>query len=156
MECVGVQNFAAMAVSKCPATKYSRRRRFLLGKTHVLNYLHRYGSMTLRIKCSSSSEGCLAVKENFANEEDYVKAGGSELFYVQMQQNKNMDQQSKLSDKVFFFFLFYYLPCFSTSVQHLCLFLNKFLNSNVMMFSFFGYENLMHLDILSISENSFW
>lgn len=111
MECVGVQNFAAMAVSKCPATKYSRRRRFLLDKTHVLNYLHRYGSITLRIKCSnsssSSSEGCLAVKENFANEEDYVKAGGSELFYVQMQQNKNMDQQSKLSDKVFFSFSFF-------------------------------------------------
>lgn len=135
MECVGVQNCAAMAVSKFPTTKSSRRRRFLLSKTHVLNYLHRYGSMTLRIKCSSSSsskEGCLAVKENFADEEDYVKAGGSEMFYVQMQQNKNMDQQSKLSDKVFPFYVF---PC-SPLLFNIFTFLNKFLN--IIMFSFFA------------------
>lgn len=108
MECVGIQNFAAMAVSKCPTTNSSRRRKFLFTRTHVLSHLYRYGSMSLRIRCSSSSssssstrgEGCLVVKENFADEEDYVKAGGSEMFYVQMQQNKNMDQQSKLSDKL--------------------------------------------------------
>ncbi|GFP87579.1 lycopene epsilon cyclase chloroplastic [Phtheirospermum japonicum] len=39
------------------------------------------------------------VKEDFADEKDYVKAGGSEIFFIQMQQNKTMDQHSKLSDK---------------------------------------------------------
>lgn len=48
--------------------------------------------------CSS-----VAVKEGkFADEEDFIKAGGSELLFVQMQQRKVMNQQSKLADKVFF------------------------------------------------------
>lgn len=44
----------------------------------------------------------MVVKQDFANEEDYIKAGGSELLYVQMQQNKQMDQQSKFSNEVYF------------------------------------------------------
>ncbi|XP_039031725.1 lycopene epsilon cyclase, chloroplastic-like [Hibiscus syriacus] len=44
-------------------------------------------------------ESCVAVKEDFADEEDFIKAGGSELLFVQMQRNKEMDTQSKLADK---------------------------------------------------------
>ncbi|KAF2539605.1 hypothetical protein F2Q68_00021909 [Brassica cretica] len=50
----------------------------------------------------SGIESCVAVREDFADEEDFVKAGGSEILYVQMQQNKDMDEheQSKLVDKL--------------------------------------------------------
>lgn len=74
-----------------------------------------YGSciskISFRVRCGSTSAGsdsCVAlpVKEDFADEEDYIKAGGSELLFVQMQQNKHMDQQSKFSDKVSFFLFF--------------------------------------------------
>lgn len=58
--------------------------------------------MSMKVKCniSSGSESCVVDKEDFADEEDYIKAGGSQLVFVQMQQKKDMDQQSKLSDKV--------------------------------------------------------
>ncbi|MQL90548.1 hypothetical protein Taro_023141 [Colocasia esculenta] len=41
-----------------------------------------------------------AQKERFADEEDYIKAGGSELLFVQMQESKPMELQSKLANKV--------------------------------------------------------
>ncbi|KAG6670416.1 hypothetical protein I3843_Q066400 [Carya illinoinensis] len=47
----------------------------------------------------TGSESCVAVDFD-ADEEDYVKAGGSEVLFVQMQQNKPMEMQSKLSDKL--------------------------------------------------------
>jgi lycopene epsilon-cyclase len=37
---------------------------------------------------------------DFADEEDYVKGGGGELLYVQMQATKAMDSQSKIASKV--------------------------------------------------------
>jgi lycopene epsilon-cyclase len=57
----------------------------------------------VRVKAGSAgSESCVAVdfKDGFSDKEDFVKAGGSELLFVQMQQNKLMDKQSKLADKV--------------------------------------------------------
>ncbi|KAE8722019.1 Lycopene epsilon cyclase [Hibiscus syriacus] len=39
----------------------------------------------------ASGESCVAVKEDFADEEVFIKAGGSELLFVQMQQNKEMN-----------------------------------------------------------------
>lgn len=38
--------------------------------------------------------------EKFAEEEDYIKAGGSEHFFVQMQGQKPMEEQSKIADKL--------------------------------------------------------
>lgn len=58
----------------------------------------------LQVKASSAKKNCVTVKQDFADEEDYIKAGGSELLFVQMQQNKYMDKQSKLADKVSFLF----------------------------------------------------
>lgn len=38
--------------------------------------------------------------EDFADEEDFIKAGGSEIVYVQMQGMKAMELQAKISDKL--------------------------------------------------------
>lgn len=38
--------------------------------------------------------------KGFADEEDFVKAGGSELLFVQMQERKPMEKQSRITDKV--------------------------------------------------------
>ncbi|KAK9697256.1 hypothetical protein RND81_08G025200 [Saponaria officinalis] len=76
------------------------------------NVVHCYGCCSSRsrsrssrmrkmIKSVNNSEGsCVVTREEFADEEDFKKAGGSELLYVQMQQNKAMDLQSKLADKL--------------------------------------------------------
>lgn len=54
-----------------------------------------------RVKASvANGESRVAVKEGFPDEEDYVKAGGSELYFVQLQQNKTMEKQSRISDKL--------------------------------------------------------
>jgi lycopene epsilon-cyclase len=55
----------------------------------------------LEAKAGTGSESCVVAREDFADEEDFVKAGGSELVFVQMQQRKSMEMQSKLADKVF-------------------------------------------------------
>ncbi|XP_073043972.1 lycopene epsilon cyclase, chloroplastic [Primulina eburnea] len=105
MECVTARNMAAMVVSIYPITSTLHKN----GLRYEMGFpINRYSSCVsagLRVSCrgtSAGSESCLAlpVKEDFADEEDYVKAGGSELFFVQMQRNKDMDQQSKLSDKL--------------------------------------------------------
>nr|ACF21783.1 lycopene epsilon-cyclase [Gentiana lutea]BAA88845.1 Lycopene epsilon cyclase [Gentiana lutea] len=102
MECFKVRNFVAMAVKKCPYSRRSRRRRILSEKQVFYNHSsHAHNSLVLQVRCSGSRrESCVVVKEEFSDEEDYVKAGGSELLYVQMQQKKQMAQQSKLSDKL--------------------------------------------------------
>ena len=38
--------------------------------------------------------------KDFADEEDFVKAGGGELLFVQMQERKSMEEQSRIADKV--------------------------------------------------------
>ncbi|KVI01144.1 Lycopene cyclase, beta/epsilon [Cynara cardunculus var. scolymus] len=103
MECFGARNMTAtMAVFSCP--------RFInYNITHGFSLLQhrRFTSLSLssslrQIKCSAKTDGCVVVKEGISeeDEEDYVKAGGSELLFVQMQQNKAMDSQSSLSDKL--------------------------------------------------------
>ncbi|KFK27261.1 hypothetical protein AALP_AA8G359000 [Arabis alpina] len=104
MECVGARNFAAMAVSTFPSWS-SRRRRLPVVKRYSFKNL-RCGLCRVRAiggggGAGSGSESCVAVREeDFADEEDFVKAGGSEILFVQMQQNKDMDEQSKLVDKL--------------------------------------------------------
>lgn len=39
-------------------------------------------------------------RRRFADEEDYIKAGGGELFFVELQATKPMEMQSKLADKL--------------------------------------------------------
>ncbi|XP_031093580.1 lycopene epsilon cyclase, chloroplastic [Ipomoea triloba] len=109
MECIGALNFSAMALSTCPAVKSFCRRR-LRGERHGVwpirtencTYISTSAAAvaTLRVRCKSSgsTSAGVALREEFADEEDYVKGGGSEILFVQMQQNKHMDEQSKLLD----------------------------------------------------------
>ncbi|CAA0842121.1 Lycopene epsilon cyclase- chloroplastic [Striga hermonthica] len=98
MESLGARNLAAMAVSGYPIVRRSRKKRLRGAAGLAAASSGVRASAALRVRCggaSAGSEGCLAlpVREDFADEEDYVKAGGSELLFVQMQQNKDMDQQ---------------------------------------------------------------
>ncbi|XP_057968723.1 lycopene epsilon cyclase, chloroplastic isoform X8 [Malania oleifera] len=101
MECLGARNFAAMAVFSPCVARWSRRRRSLITVKHT-RAMYGQGSCvrSLRARAGARNESCVDVKECFADEEDYIKAGGSELLFVQMQQNKAMEKQSKLADKL--------------------------------------------------------
>lgn len=102
MECVGLgsRNLGAVTVSFWSGSNL--RRRGLVRKPVAFNGygLYRRTSSSVRVMANAGSESCVAVKEGFADEEDYIKGGGSELVFVQMQQKKSMEKQSKLSDKV--------------------------------------------------------
>ncbi|KAL0345080.1 UNVERIFIED_CONTAM: Lycopene epsilon cyclase, chloroplastic [Sesamum radiatum] len=105
MESLAARNLTAMAVSIYPTMSSSRKKRLRSEIGFPVNAHTSCTATGFRVRCggaSAGSESCLAlpVKEDFADEEDYVKAGGSELLFVQMQQNKHMDQQSKLADKL--------------------------------------------------------
>ncbi|KAL5572438.1 hypothetical protein UlMin_022035 [Ulmus minor] len=93
---LGARNYAAMAMSFCPSSR-SFRGGMMRKRAPFLYGLCR---RSLRVTANAGGESCVAVKEGFDDEEDYIKAGGSELLFVQMQQNKGMDLQSKLSDKL--------------------------------------------------------
>ncbi|KAF2297564.1 hypothetical protein GH714_038718 [Hevea brasiliensis] len=76
MECLGARNFAAMAVFSCPSGR-SRRRTL---RTTKRGGLSEKRCRFYQVKASiAGSYSCVAIKEEFADEEDYVKAGGSEL-----------------------------------------------------------------------------
>lgn len=94
--CLGARNFAAMAVSPFPTGRTRRKALRVKTKQSAVDCNHSSYKVTARATSSNAgSESCVAVKE-----EDYIKAGGSQLVFVQMQQNKSMDKQSKLADKV--------------------------------------------------------
>ncbi|KAF7148547.1 hypothetical protein RHSIM_Rhsim03G0231100 [Rhododendron simsii] len=94
MECIGVRNFIAMAVSRFPNWRPHHRVADRYSSSPCM-------SSSLRVMArGAGNESCVAVKEGFADEEDFVKAGGSELLFVQMQQRKAMDEQTKLADKL--------------------------------------------------------
>ncbi|XP_074280739.1 lycopene epsilon cyclase, chloroplastic [Silene latifolia] len=104
MECccsLGPPKFAAMSVS--PGHHYSNLKITTVSKRRKVDYYcFSSGSRNSNnIKAMNSSEGsCVVTREDFADEEDFKKAGGSELLYVQMQKNKAMNHQSKLADKL--------------------------------------------------------
>ncbi|CAL5184628.1 unnamed protein product [Lathyrus oleraceus] len=104
MECVGARNLAAMAFCSSPSSRLQLRRKKLWRKRGVSSYSDaiRLRSFSLKVeaKASTGSESCVVAREDFADEEDFVKAGGSELDFVQMQQKKSMEMQSKLADKL--------------------------------------------------------
>ncbi|GAV72988.1 RVT_1 domain-containing protein/NMT domain-containing protein/NMT_C domain-containing protein/Lycopene_cycl domain-containing protein, partial [Cephalotus follicularis] len=97
MECIGARNFAAMTMSFWPTGRHRRRGVTLRGKERK-----RKNRFQIRASGSSSvgSESCVLVTKSIADEEDFKKAGGSQLLLVQMQQNKLMDKQSKFADKL--------------------------------------------------------
>ncbi|XP_030465233.1 lycopene epsilon cyclase, chloroplastic [Syzygium oleosum] len=97
MECVvggGAGRFAA-AMAVAPRPRWRARR----ARGHA-PFRRRRACGVVRAGGARSSDGCVAVREGFADEEDYVKAGGSELCFVEMQQGKAMDDQSRIADKL--------------------------------------------------------
>ncbi|XP_022946860.1 lycopene epsilon cyclase, chloroplastic-like [Cucurbita moschata] len=99
MKCMGLaaRNFAAMAASNSPSLASTGTRRFrLFCRKESRQFSLRRRSML--VMAGAGSESCTAVREGFADDEDYIKGGGSELLFVQMQQNKTMEMQSKLAD----------------------------------------------------------
>ena len=92
MACVGAQIFAAMVVSSCVPSSSSRSRMELVAATrasfcghHSLSHSHCL--KVNKAEASAGGESCVADlnKETLADDEHYVKAGGSELAFVQMQ-----------------------------------------------------------------------
>ncbi|KAF6152311.1 hypothetical protein GIB67_005965 [Kingdonia uniflora] len=112
MECVGARNVATMAVSSCSVwrTTATRRRWRLSMKQSQQPGFRSHQPMRVRVRArararargsgGSGRESCVVVKEDYVNEEDVTKAGGSELLFVQMQQKKIMDKQSRIADKL--------------------------------------------------------
>ncbi|OWM77277.1 hypothetical protein CDL15_Pgr028914 [Punica granatum] len=99
MECVfGVRNFSvAMAgAPSCPASSWFDCRR------RPVRTWRRAAFRRCRVEAGvAKGDSCVALEEGaFADGEDYIKAGGSELYFVQMQQNKTMEKQSRISDKL--------------------------------------------------------
>ncbi|XP_010049451.2 lycopene epsilon cyclase, chloroplastic [Eucalyptus grandis] len=97
MECVtgGARHFAAMAVPR----RSRRRARAAARRTEGAASFPRCRACGVRAG-GAGSESCVVVREGFADEEDYVKAGGSELCFVRMQRGKAMDSQSRIADKL--------------------------------------------------------
>ncbi|KAJ6794723.1 lycopene epsilon cyclase, chloroplastic [Iris pallida] len=78
-----------------------RRRRAAVAGEKLLRRRRSGGRMTsLRVRCAGAVPATVKGAEDFADEEDYVKGGGSELLYVQMQQLKDVDKQEKIADKL--------------------------------------------------------
>ncbi|CAI0387725.1 unnamed protein product [Linum tenue] len=110
MECIGARNMAITAVFSFPTATSSRRLQ-LSYRPPPLHFppaaaaadekRKKMCCKELRIASGGAgSDSCVAVIDDFADEEDFVKAGGSELYFVQMQRKKDMDKQSKLADKL--------------------------------------------------------
>ncbi|KAJ4851157.1 hypothetical protein Tsubulata_003243, partial [Turnera subulata] len=96
MECLGATTkFAGMAVGSSPGRR--RRRGHNNNRVMKRSVPAKSFRLLLQVRASASTE---RTTLGFADEEDYIKAGGSELVFVQMQQSKDMDDQSKLADKL--------------------------------------------------------
>ncbi|KAF5207577.1 Lycopene epsilon-cyclase [Thalictrum thalictroides] len=93
MELLGARNLGTMAISSCSASSYTTRK-LMSSKQSFKRYPCRVCRLNVKAR------GSVAFKEGFVDEEDYVKAGGSELLFVQMQQTKTMDKQAKIADKL--------------------------------------------------------
>ncbi|KAI0496373.1 hypothetical protein KFK09_022689 [Dendrobium nobile] len=97
MECLGRMRAAALSLPFCD---WKCQRRLAAGKRWPLL---RQRKRSIRLLPPFRAGGAMTeVKgvEEFADEEDYIKAGGSERFFVQMQERKPMEKQSKIADKL--------------------------------------------------------
>ncbi|KAL5999165.1 Lycopene epsilon cyclase, chloroplastic [Asimina triloba] len=92
MECLGVRHSAALAVSCRDWTSFTRRRAFAAQR--------RRQQRPCMVRADARERSCTAVRNGYADEEDFIKAGGSELLLVQMQERKPMEKQGKIADKL--------------------------------------------------------
>ncbi|KAJ0255412.1 hypothetical protein HA466_0101680 [Hirschfeldia incana] len=75
MECVGARNFVATAVTAFPSRSSSRSNFPVVNRYSFSNL--RCGLSTVRTSGGRAGSSCIAVREDYADEEDFVKAGGS-------------------------------------------------------------------------------
>ncbi|PKU88076.1 lycopene epsilon cyclase, chloroplastic isoform X1 [Dendrobium catenatum] len=97
MECLGRMRAAGLSLPFCA---WKCQRRLAAGERWPLL---RQRKRSIRLLPPFRASGAMTeVKgvEEFADEEDYIKAGGSERFFVQMQERKPMEKQSKIADKL--------------------------------------------------------
>ena len=102
MECLGRANSAAISVH-FDEWRFRRRKVAAYGK-QLPPRQRRRSLARLRVRAAGGGvDSCVATGiEEFADEEDFVKAGGSERLFVRMQERKPMEKQSKIAEKVSF------------------------------------------------------
>lgn len=109
MECLGRMRAAAFSLPFCDWK--CRRRLATVDKRPLLRWEKRSIRLLPPVLAGRATTEVKGLEE-FADEEDYIKAGGSELFLVKMQERKPMEKQSKIADKVFTLYLLQILKCF--------------------------------------------
>lgn len=100
MECLGARYSTALVVS-CPNWGAPRRRR-AFGNHRQNRERPILGRRALKVVNGGSREesSTTTVKAAYANEEDFLKAGGTQFFFVQMQERKPLEKQGKIADKL--------------------------------------------------------
>ncbi|KAK1313247.1 hypothetical protein QJS10_CPA06g01021 [Acorus calamus] len=102
MECLGCGSSSALS---SPFPQWRRRTVGGGGLFRVQRRPWTRPRVASVVTAKAGSDGCVALKgeeeeEGFADEEDFVKGGGSQLAFVQMQERKPMEMQSKIADKL--------------------------------------------------------
>ncbi|XP_009405152.1 lycopene epsilon cyclase, chloroplastic-like isoform X2 [Musa acuminata AAA Group] len=100
MECLGRANSAAISVH-FDEWRFRRRKVAAYGK-QLPPRQRRRSLARIRVRAAGGGvDSCVATGiEEFADEEDFVKAGGSERLFVRMQERKPMEKQSKIAEKL--------------------------------------------------------
>ncbi|XP_077247918.1 lycopene beta/epsilon cyclase protein isoform X2 [Tasmannia lanceolata] len=99
MECLGARSSVFLAMS-CSDWSAFRRKRVFCKKKLKQQHREAWRRQNLKVRARSSEESCVAVKDGFADEEDYIKAGGTQLLFVQIQARKHMEKQGKIAEKL--------------------------------------------------------
>lgn len=111
MECFATRYSAALAVPFGRMRAFCEQKRHHHHHHHHHNHHHHHHQNSYQcwdgrrvhlqvVNSGGREESCTAVKEEFADEEDYIKAGGTQLLFVKMQERKNMEKQGKIADKL--------------------------------------------------------
>nr|XP_010938743.1 lycopene epsilon cyclase, chloroplastic isoform X1 [Elaeis guineensis] len=107
MECLGGTNYAALSI---PFHDWRFRWRWMVAGKQLLHQRRRPSGLVRRLRvrgdgagresCTVTAATVVEEEKKFADEEDFIKSGGSELFYVEMQASKPMEKQGKIADKL--------------------------------------------------------
>ncbi|RWW78530.1 hypothetical protein BHE74_00013253 [Ensete ventricosum] len=99
MECLGRANSAAISVH-FDQWRFRRRKVVASGK-QLMRRQRRRSLALLRVRASGGGvDSCVATGIDEFADEDFIKAGGSERLFVQMQERKPMEKQSKIAEKL--------------------------------------------------------
>ncbi|KAL5728706.1 lycopene epsilon-cyclase [Ranunculus cassubicifolius] len=87
-------------ISVFSGSSSSQTRNPSFRKSSYKNQRRRRFTCKARATTSSSSSSVVVKEEDYVDEEDFIKAGGSEILFVKMQQTKDMEKQEKLANKL--------------------------------------------------------